>query len=81
MIQRRAFLLGSVAAFVLSKPLAAQASAGPRRTIGAREPIEIIEDSLGIPHVRARSLHDAFFGQGYLVARDRLFQIDHRASP
>ena len=43
---------------------------------GARAPIEVIEDELGVPHVRADSLHDAYFGQGYLVARDRLFQID-----
>lgn len=46
------------------------------RIAGARAPIEIVEDKLGIPHVRAKSRHDAFFGQGYLVARDRLFQID-----
>lgn len=43
---------------------------------GARAPIDIVEDELGVPHVRAQSLHDAYFGQGYLVARDRLFQID-----
>src|SRR5690606_25852612 len=46
------------------------------RLSGAQAPIEVIEDELGVPHVRAASLHDAFFGQGYLVARDRLFQID-----
>ncbi|WP_170828807.1 penicillin acylase family protein, partial [Sphingobium yanoikuyae] len=43
---------------------------------GAKAPIEIVEDEMGVPHVRAQSLHDAYFGQGYLVARDRLFQID-----
>ena len=43
---------------------------------GARASIDIVEDELGVPHVRAQSLHDAYFGQGYLVARDRLFQID-----
>ena len=46
------------------------------RARGARGPIEILEDALGIPHIRARSKHDAFFGQGYVVARDRLFQLD-----
>jgi len=52
---------------------------GAARTVklsGARAPIEVVEDELGVPHVRAGSLHDAYFGQGYLVARDRLFQID-----
>lgn len=79
MIQRRAFLMASVAAVALPGTLQAQPAAAKARTVrarGARGPIEIVEDSLGIPHVRAGSLHDAFFGQGYLVARDRLFQID-----
>lgn len=31
---------------------------------------------MGVPHVRAQSKRDAFFAQGYLVARDRLFQMD-----
>jgi penicillin amidase len=84
MIQRRAFLLASVAMLSLvgGRALALQAgSAGAarRRNIrlaGARAPIEILEDRLGIPHIRARSKHDAFFGQGYVIARDRMFQID-----
>jgi penicillin G amidase len=75
-IQRRAFLMASVATLVLP---AAVRAAMPSRTVtlpGARGAIAIVEDALGIPHVRAGSRHDAFFGQGYLVARDRLFQID-----
>ena len=43
---------------------------------GLRAEIAILEDRFGIPHVRAGSLHDAYWGQGYLVARDRLFQLD-----
>lgn len=80
MIQRRAFLLASAALVAMPGSLLAKAGiTGAARTIrlsGARAPVEIIEDELGVPHVRAASLHDAFFGQGYLVARDRLFQID-----
>jgi penicillin amidase len=79
LIQRRAFLLASVAALAMPARLAAQAADRSGLTLkGARAPIEIVEDRLGIPHVRAGSLHDAFFGQGYLVARDRLFQIDQQ---
>lgn len=83
MIRRRAFLLASAA--MLSLPgvgLArsmGKAAAGRGRTIrlaGAHAPIEVLEDRMGIPHIRAQSKHDAFFGQGYIVARDRLFQID-----
>ncbi len=83
MIQRRAFLLASVALIAMPGSLAAKsrihAGKGAARAVrlpGARAPIEVVEDELGVPHVRAASLHDAFFGQGYLVARDRLFQID-----
>jgi penicillin amidase len=56
-----------------------KAVTGRGRTIrlpGARAPIEVLEDAMGVPHIRAQSKHDAFFGQGYLVACDRLFQID-----
>lgn len=39
--------------------------------------IEIFRDSHGIPHVRAQSAHDAFFGQGFATAQDRLWHMDH----
>jgi penicillin amidase len=37
--------------------------------------VEIFRDALGIPHVRAGSTHDAFFGQGYVHAQDRLWHM------
>ena len=40
-------------------------------------PVEILRDELGIAHVRAESLRDAFFGQGFACAQDRLWQMDH----
>jgi penicillin amidase len=39
--------------------------------------VEIYRDMLGIPHIRAHSLHDAFFAQGFVHAQDRLWQMDH----
>ena len=39
--------------------------------------IEIYRDAYGIPHVRARTAHDAFFGQGFATAQDRLWHMDH----
>ena len=39
-------------------------------------PITIIRDALGIPHVHASTTHDAFLGQGFVVAQDRLWQMD-----
>lgn len=39
-------------------------------------PAEILIDCWGIPHIRAESLRDLFFAQGFNAARDRLWQID-----
>jgi penicillin G amidase len=33
-------------------------------------------DRLGVPHIRAASLDDALFVQGYVTAQDRLWQMD-----
>jgi penicillin amidase len=43
---------------------------------GLRAPAEILTDPWGIPHIYAASTHDAFWTQGFQVARDRLWQID-----
>ncbi len=82
MVTRRALLLASAALFVGRGALAQH---GPGRSSrrpgqislpGLHAPVDVLEDGYGIPHVRAGSAHDAFFAQGYLVARDRLFQLD-----
>ncbi len=38
--------------------------------------MEIVRDSLGVPHVWADSIVDAVFAQGYLHATDRLWQLE-----
>ncbi len=43
---------------------------------GLNEPVEILVDGWGIPHIYAASASDAFFAQGFNAARDRLWQID-----
>ncbi len=43
---------------------------------GLHAPVDIHRDTWGIPHVRARNAHDAFFAQGYAHAEDRLWQMD-----
>lgn len=43
---------------------------------GLQAPAEILIDPWGIPHIYASSTHDAFWTQGFQVARDRLWQID-----
>jgi penicillin amidase len=44
---------------------------------GLDGPVTILRDEWGIPHVRARTAHDAFFGQGFVQAQDRLGQLEH----
>jgi len=39
--------------------------------------IEIFRDRYGIPHVSAQTVHDAFFGQGFATAQDRLWHMDY----
>src|SRR5436190_9730893 len=38
--------------------------------------VEILRDRWGVPHIYASTVHDLFFAQGYITAKDRLFQID-----
>lgn len=44
---------------------------------GLESTIEIIRDSYGIPHIKAQSVHGAFFGQGFATAQDRLWHMDY----
>ncbi len=41
-----------------------------------REPVSVLRDDRGVPHVIARNDHDLFFAQGYVEGSDRLFQMD-----
>jgi len=43
---------------------------------GLQEPVEILRDRWGIPHIYAANTHDLFFAQGYAVAQDRMWQIE-----
>src|SRR5579864_1919760 len=51
-------------------------AADPIRISGLEKQVEILRDRWGVPHIYASSVHDLFFAQGYITARDRLFQID-----
>lgn len=39
--------------------------------------ISIRYDNYGVPHIKAGSIKDVMFAQGYVVARDRLWQMDN----
>ena len=50
----------------------------PQRSgiISAPAQASVSFDTLGVPHIRAATLDDALFAQGYVTAQDRLFQMD-----
>ncbi len=43
---------------------------------GLREPVDVIRDRWGVPHIFAKNQHDLFFAQGFVAAQDRLWQLD-----
>ena len=50
--------------------------AGEIEATGLHGPVTIRRDALGVPHVRAESEHDMWYGLGFVHAQDRLFQMD-----
>jgi len=54
---------------------AAQAATATRLP-GLQAAARLIQDRSGVTHIEAASLHDLFFMQGWVHARDRLFQMD-----
>ncbi len=49
---------------------------GTLRVNGLAEPVEVLRDPEGVPHIRAQGQRDAFFAQGFVHAQDRLFQME-----
>jgi penicillin G amidase len=49
---------------------------GEIRVTGLKEPVEILRDKWGVPHIYAKNADDLFFAQGYVAAQDRMFQLD-----
>ncbi|MFW6079635.1 MAG: penicillin acylase family protein, partial [Gemmatimonadota bacterium] len=43
---------------------------------GLERPVEVWRDSLGVPHIWARSAADMVFAQGWVHAQDRLWQME-----
>src|SRR4051812_27311451 len=49
---------------------------GSVKAPGLKQPVEIIRDQEGIPHIYASNDDDLFFAQGYVMAQDRLWQLE-----
>jgi penicillin amidase len=55
---------------------AAAQTSGTMRVSGLEQPVRIVRDHRGVPHIDAANEHDLLFAQGYAEASDRLFQMD-----
>lgn len=51
---------------------------GSLRLAGLNGSVRVGRDGTGVPHVRAETSQDLFFGFGFATAQDRLFQLDHQ---
>ncbi len=49
---------------------------GDLKVAGLSEPVEVVRDEWGVPHIYARNTPDLFFAQGYVMAQDRLWEMD-----
>jgi penicillin amidase len=49
---------------------------GSMKVPGLKQSVEIIRDKQGIPHIFAKNQEDLFFAQGYVMAQDRLWQLE-----
>jgi penicillin G amidase len=43
---------------------------------GLKQPVEVLRDRWGVPHLYATNAADLFFAQGFVAAQDRLFQLE-----
>ena len=73
-----AYARGVAATKASNKAASARAAATTTKLAmnGLGQPVEILTDRWGVPHIYASTLDDAFFAQGYQAARDRLWQMD-----
>lgn len=46
------------------------------RIDGLQDQVQVFYDEMGIPHVFAKNDHDLYMAQGYLTAKDRLWQME-----
>jgi penicillin G amidase len=49
---------------------------GNLKVAGLHHPVDVIRDEWGVPHIYAEDADDLFFAQGYVMAQDRLWQME-----
>ena len=69
-----ALIAGAVLVAIIRAPLPKYD--GAVTLAGPGDEITVRRDAQGVPHIYASSDHDLFFGQGYVQAQERFFQMD-----
>ena len=49
---------------------------GTVRVPGLKDEVQVLRDTWGVPHIFAKSADDVFLAQGYVMAQDRLWQME-----
>src|SRR5262245_25702150 len=49
---------------------------GSLKLPGLQQPVDVIRDEWGVPHIYARNTEDLYFAQGYVMAQDRLWEME-----
>jgi penicillin G amidase len=77
-VRERILRVIAIGAIALAATTAVPAQQKPEtlQIAGLKQPVDILVDHWGVPHIYAESEADLFFAQGFNVARDRLFQMD-----
>ena len=65
-----------ILALVLAAPVAAQPASATLTAAPLKAKVTVRFDKRGIPYISAANDHDLYFAEGYLMARDRLWQMD-----
>lgn len=80
MMRRRVVNVGAIVLVLSSLPVAqgeiSDATTTREHVHGLKQAVEILRDRWGVPHIYAQNSDDLFFAQGYITAKDRLFQLD-----
>src|SRR5262249_9741869 len=49
---------------------------GSLKLPGLHQAVDVIRDQWGVPHIYAQNTEDLFFAQGYVMAQDRLWEME-----
>nr|WP_217344614.1 penicillin acylase family protein [Noviherbaspirillum sp. L7-7A]MBV0878779.1 penicillin acylase family protein [Noviherbaspirillum sp. L7-7A] len=71
-----ALLLLVAAGFLWYRSASLPKTSGELSMSGLQSPVDVVRDREGIPHIYARSAHDAYFALGVVHAQDRLWQME-----